>query len=335
MKALLKSLSRAFLRVLLGVAVVVALIWIVVAQPSCSWSKNGTPLASAANLEAHVVRIATDLSPRSSTHLTNLNACADYIEQQFAATGHPVERQWYTPIDDRYCNISCHFGPTNGPRIVVGAHYDACDTTPGADDNASGVAGLLELARLLAETPPSHHIELVAYSLEEPPFFRSSYMGSAQHARRIIERGEPIAYMVAIEMIGYFTDAPNSQRYPAPMLHLMYPPTGNFLALVGRLGERSLISQLKAAMVTGSPLPIHSICAPSQLPGIDFSDHASYWEADIPAVMVTDTAFYRNPHYHQPTDTPDTLDYVRMAQAVDAIHAMISTPTEEHAEAKD
>lgn len=235
-----------------------------------------------------------------------------------------------------YKNIIARFGPASGGRLVIGAHYDShahvsaaiddprgysADThTPGADDNASGVAGLIELAHLLGRKPLGRPVELVAYTLEEPPHFRTEHMGSAWHARSLV--GDDVRLMLSLEMIGYFSDAPGSQRYPLPGLEFLYPDRGNFIALVGAMGDFGAMRHVKAAMAGASDLSVHSLNAPRWVPGVDFSDHVNYWGAGIPAIMVTDTAFWRNPHYHRAGDTYDTLDYTRMAQVVQGVYAV-------------
>ena len=200
--------------------------------------------------------------------------------------------------------------------------YDPQTHTPGADDNASGVAGLLELARLLAISPPPVAVELVAYTLEEPPHFRTDAMGSVWHARSLRRSGTKLRVMISLEMIGYFSDEPGSQRYPLPGLDLIYPRRGNFIAIIGRIDDAAMTRRLKAAMLGAADLPVHSMNAFALIPGVDFSDHRSYWAEGYPALMVTDTAFYRNPHYHRGTDTADRLDYVRMTKVVQGVYAL-------------
>jgi Zn-dependent M28 family amino/carboxypeptidase len=194
---------------------------------------------------------------------------------------------------------------------------------PGADDNASGVAGLLELAPLLSNSEFPIQVELVAYTLEEPPFFRSEAMGSAVHAASLKRQGVVVRAMFSLEMIGYFSDEPSSQKFPNPLLKLFYPSRGNFIAVVGNFGQIGLVRKVKRAMRATTLLPVHSITAPGWLPGIDFSDHLNYWQQGYPAVMITDTSFYRNEHYHTAEDTLEKLDYNRMAKVVQSMHATI------------
>ncbi len=220
--------------------------------------------------------------------------------------------------------------------MVIGAHYDSHGDasgvqvtgdshTPGADDNASGVAGLLELARLLGKQPPPRAVELVAYTLEEPPHFRTTHMGSAWHARALKAANREVSLMLSLEMIGYFTDAPGSQRYPLGLMKLVYPDRGNFIALIGRFGDFGAMRKAKSLMAgaTGS-LPVYSMNATPAIQGIDFSDHLNYWKQGYPALMVTDTSFMRSEHYHGAGDTFDKLDYRRMARVVNGVHAIVT-----------
>jgi len=273
-------------------------------------------------LEAHV-RALVSFSPRNETHPENLDRAAAWISRELQDTGGRVEDQAFEANGAVYRNVLAHFGPESRERIVVGAHYDAAGPYPGADDNASGIAALIELARLLGETPPSIHVELVAFTLEEPPSFTTPAMGSAVHAASLRKRGISVRAMIALEMIGYFTDAPGSQEYPVSILKLFYPTRGNFIGVVGKLGQGSLVRRVRRAMRRASPLPVHAISAPISLPGVDFSDHRSYWEAGYEAVMITDTAFYRNPNYHAADDTPETLDYARMAMVVEGVYGAV------------
>ncbi len=209
------------------------------------------------------------------------------------------------------------------PRIVVGAHYDAFGmfgSNPGADDNASGTAGLLELARLLRGQSLARRVDLVAFTLEEPPLFGSARQGSRVHARGLAAAGVRVEAMVCLEMIGYFSER---QPWPSVLLALVYPRRGHFVGVVGQPFDRGLARRVKRSMRVaagpgGARVPVYSFNGPAMM-GTDASDHASFWELGIPAVMVTDTAFLRNPHYHAPGDRPETLDYRRMAAVVDGV----------------
>jgi hypothetical protein len=293
-----------------------------VTQPGVKPIVSTPPAADAAALERHVRELAVTLHPRSYAQHANLERAADYVLAAFIASGGETDVQKLEVDGVLYRNVMVRFGPPEGPLLVIGAHYDSNGDTPGADDNASGVAGLLELARLLAAHPPPQPVELVAFALEEPPYFRTAAMGSFQHAQALVDAGREVRLMIALEMIGYYRDAPRSQDFPVRALEPMYPDRGNFIAIVGRFGDFGATRRLKALFRGATDLPVESINAPSYVTGVDFSDHASYWHFGMPAVMVTDTAFFRNPHYHASGDTPETLDYARMAKVVSAVYAV-------------
>lgn len=311
----------------------------VVTQPLVTPLPATAQRADPARLEADVRYLSETVYPRSFDQLARLNAAADYIRQSFQQSGGQVSEQPFSVEGEQYRNIIARYGPEQGPVIVVGAHYDSFaevgvasqsvkgygpDThTPGADDNASGVAGLLELARLLQQHPPRVGVELVAYSLEEPPFFRTDDMGSVHHARSLVASGRPVQAVVVLEMIGYFDEQPGSQDYPLSLLRYLYSERGNFIAVIGRGGDWSAVRRVKAALKSVNGLPVYSMNAPALVQGVDFSDHRSYWPHGIPAVMVTDSAFYRNKQYHQADDTADRLNYQRMAQVVQGIYTLL------------
>jgi hypothetical protein len=212
------------------------------------------------------------------------------------------------------------------PGFLVGAHYDTEPGTPGADDNASGVAVLLELARHYCRTPPPGRLRLAFFALEEMPHFATDAMGSAFHARSLERAGDLPAGMMSLEMLGYFSDAPGSQHFPYPLFRWLYPDRANFVAFVSDLGSRSLNRRLHRAFCAASDLPAERLSAPAFVPGVDFSDHRSFRAAGVPAVMLTDTSFYRYPHYHLPSDTPEKLDYERMAKIVLGLEAILPPP---------
>lgn len=186
------------------------------------------------------------------------------------------------------------------------------------------MAGLLELARLLQGVKLRHTVELVAFCTEEPPCFASEHMGSSHHARSLAEQRTPVVAMLALEMIGYFSEETGSQSYPVPLLSLFYGSRGNFISVVGDTGQWSLIRTVKSAMKGATDLPVQSVAVPNSLPGVDLSDHRNYWEYNFPAVMITDTAFYRNRLYHSPGDTADRLDYERMADVVVGVYEAVT-----------
>lgn len=273
--------------------------------------------ANASNLERHVRALTIDFHPRDSDHPENLSKAAEYIAARFAESGARVERQGFSIRGARFENVVGRFGPSEGRPLIVGAHYDAFGdfgVNPGADDNASGTAGLMELARLLQGSSLRRPVEIVAFSTEEPPFFGSSNMGSAVHARSLASRGERPSGMICLEMIGYFS---RDQPWPHWFFSLIYPDRGDFIAVVGRWQDRRLTRTVKEAFRGASGVPVYSFNGPEVLS--DASDQRNYWAHGWEAVMVTDTAFVRNPNYHSPEDTASTLDYRRMAGVVDGI----------------
>lgn len=327
------------MRMCLFAAIAVAGWVAAVVQPFVRPVVSEPPPASAARLQAHVKYLSEDLFPRSGDRVENTENAVRYIHDALIETGAKVSMQDVMVDGIAYKNVIARFGPDEGALIVVGAHYDshgdeiaaamnpegltANSHTPGADDNASGVAGLIELAGMLGRQPPSQPVELVAYALEEPPYFRTQDMGSVWHARSLAAAKREVKLALSLEMIGYFKDAPGSQRYPTPMMRYLYSDRGDFIALVGEFGDFGKMRRAKALMSGASLLPVHSINAPAFLPGIDFSDHRSYWPHGYPAVMVTDTAFFRNPNYHRAGDRHDTLDYARMALVVQSVFVLV------------
>jgi Zn-dependent M28 family amino/carboxypeptidase len=280
--------------------------------------------AQPARLEASVRTLVESFGPRDASHPENLGRVATWLHGELERAGGTVADQPFQTGGATYRNVIAHFGPETRERVVVGAHYDTAGPLPGADDNASGVAGLLELARLLGGSPLTRRIELVAYPLEEPPYFASREMGSAFHARSLKAQGARVRSMLCLEMIGFFSDAPDSQEVPLAALKRLYPSQGNFILVVGRPGQGGLVRRVKNRMgKAAAPLDVRSLLAPASLPGVDFSDHRNYWNEGWDAVMITDSAFYRNPHYHTARDTPDTLDYPRMARVVDGVLAAV------------
>ncbi len=265
------------------------------------------------NLVRHVRYLSEEAIPRSSKYPENLDKAAEYIKQELLSFTNEVSFQNYDVNNIGYKNVIASFGPDTDEVIVVGAHYDAFLRLPGADDNASGVAGLIELGRLLQSTELQHQVLLVAYSLEEPPHFAGESMGSYVHASSI--ENKKIKMMISLEMIGYFSDEPNSQSFPVSVMKLLYPTQGNYIAIVDKFRSNDAVG-LKSAINKYTELPAYSINAPRSIVGIDFSDHRSYWAFGHPAVMVTDTSFYRNKAYHTKRDTYDRLNYQLMAKVV-------------------
>ncbi|SDM85579.1 M28 family peptidase [Polaromonas sp. JS666] len=321
-----KILVAGIVLPLLVAGVAAAYAWYRLTQPFVSAAATAAPAAqtaSAARLEQLVRKLSTDFSNRTFDNGARLEGAAAYLESQLARLGFKVESQRFTAEGRPYRNLVVKLGPDTADVTVVGAHYDVAGEQPGADDNASGVAGLLELARLLKGQSFRQRVELVFYTNEEPPFFRTPHMGSAIHARSLAESGKRASLMLSLECIGYFSDEPGSQEHPVRLLNAIYPTTGNFISLVGFYQDGDVARQVKAAMKSASDLPVYSINAPGFVVGVDFSDHLNYWHEGYVGMMVTDTAFYRNKAYHTPQDTADRLDYGRMAKVVEGVRAVV------------
>jgi Zn-dependent M28 family amino/carboxypeptidase len=272
------------------------------------------------NLEATVHFLSEEIGARSHTDLKELNKSADYIEEKLTSYGCDVKRQSFTCMDNTYHNIIGEVrGDNDSEILVIGAHYDTVPGTPGADDNASGIAGLLELARLTVTNQVLRTVCFGAFTLEEPPFFKSKHMGSYVYAKSLKEHKVKLEGMISLEMIGYYCEKKGCQYYPFSFFKWFYPKKGDFIAFVGNVSSKDFTKRVKHAFQKASTLPVVSLNTVSLVPGVDFSDHSSFWDFDYPAFMITDTAFYRNPHYHTGGDTADTLDYKRMALLVSGL----------------
>jgi Zn-dependent M28 family amino/carboxypeptidase len=268
----------------------------------------------AQRLHRHVEYLAEELGERSVRRPAALEGAADYIAAQWASQGHAVSTQRYLTGGMECRNLQIEIAGRDRTEIVaVGAHYDTVAGSPGADDNASGIGALLELGRALRDTEPSSTLRLVAFVNEEPPFFFFGEMGSQVYAREARRRGDDIRVMLSLEMLGYYSDRPGTQRYP-PLMRYFYPDTGNFIGFVSNLRSRRELGRVVAAFKRVSHFPVRSAALPGFVPGVGWSDHRSFWRQGYRALMVTDTAFHRNPYYHTALDRPATLDYRAMAQ---------------------
>ncbi|SEK81379.1 M28 family peptidase [Nitrosovibrio tenuis] len=279
---------------------------------------------SASALEGHVRELAEDIGERHVGRPQSLAAARDYISSQWQTEGHAVEFQEYDALGVPCANLSVALPGIRWPGQVVlmGAHYDTVPRSPGADDNASGVAALLQLSRRLSGCRPSRTIRLVASVNEEPPFFFWEQMGSAIYARAARQRGVDIRAMFSLEMLGCYRDEPRSQQYP-PFLGRGRPDRGNFIAFVTNIRSRRLLKYALAAFKVGTDFPVEGTATFGWLPGVSWSDHINFWRQGYPALMITDTAFFRYPHYHSLQDTPEKLDYRRMAAVVEGLARML------------
>jgi Peptidase family M28 len=281
--------------------------------------------ALAERLREHVVQLAKSERnvPRNAAGLEN---AARYIERQLTGFGYGIENQSYEAAGHSVRNITARFGGDSKetPTIVIGAHYDSFPGTPGANDNASGVAVLIELARQLRElrSQSAVRLRLVFFTNEEPPFFHTKLMGSFQYAKMLTENRERVNAMYSLETLGYYSNEPDSQEYAWPM-GLVYPKQGDFVAFVAMTASRRLMQESIKAFREKAQIPSEGGAAPSFIEGTDYSDHWSFEQFKYPSIMITDTAEFRDPNYHRRTDTPDKLDYDKLSRVTQGVEAMI------------
>jgi hypothetical protein len=293
-----------------------------IAMPGTSFSGASPPLSAndravAARLERHVRVLASEIGGRSTRVPAGLARAADYVEAEFGAAGYVVQRESFTVRGVRCDNLVVERRGTTQPDeiVVVGAHYDSFLDRPAANDNASGTAALIELARIYAARQGPRTVRFVAFTNEEPPHFRQASMGSLVHARRARRRGDEVVAMMSLETIGYFDASAGSQHYPFP-LSAFYPGRGDFIAFVSRVDDRALVRRTIQTFRAAATLPSEGAALSTHATGVDFSDHWSFWQAGYPALMVTDSALFRDDSYHTPRDTPEHLDYARVSRVV-------------------
>jgi Peptidase family M28 len=281
-------------------------------------------IALRAELVADVRVLAGEIGERNMLRHAQLNAAADFIEASFSHAGLQPRRDSYDFRGQACHNIEAEIRGDRPEIIVIGAHYDSVPGSPGANDNGSGVAALLALARRFAGKPLGPTLRFVAFANEEAPYFQTEGMGSFVYASRCKARGEQISAMISLETIGYFSDAPRSQTYPAPGLSLVHPTTGNFIGFVGNIGARALLDRALGIFRQQAKVPSEGATLPSFISGVAWSDQWSFWQCGYPAaIMVTDTAPFRYPHYHSATDTPDKLEYDRFTLVVSGMEKVI------------
>src|SRR5713101_4804508 len=274
-------------------------------------------------LRASVQKLAGEIGERNMLLYPRLNAAADFVEDSFSRAGLRPRRDSYELRGQACHNIEAEIRGARPEIILIGAHYDSVFGSPGANDNGSGVAAMLALARRFAGRKTEHTLRFVAFVNEEPPYFLSGEMGSLVYAGRCKARGDKISAMISLETIGYFSDAPNSQTYPSPGLGLFYPKIGNFIGFVSNVHSRALLRRVIALFRKHAKIPSEGASLPAFIPGVSWSDQWSFWQHGYPAVMVTDTAPFRYPYYHSSNDTPDKLDYDRFTLVVSGMEKVI------------
>ncbi len=283
------------------------------------------PISLAAELEVSVKKLASEIGERNLRHHASLNRAADWIQSELESFKYTVNRQTFKVNGLECHNLIAEIAGTTQPTeiVIIGAHYDTAPGTPGANDNGSGTAATLALAARFATAKPARTLRFVFFTNEEPPYFQTEeQMGSLVYARQCRKKNEDIRAVISLETIGYYSDEPNSQHYPPP-LSLLYPSTGNFIGFVSDLDSRELLTQIVKAFRKSSSFPSEFATLPAAVQGVGWSDHWSFWQVDYPAIMITDTAPFRYPHYHQKTDTPDKVNYEKMATVVEGLVPVI------------
>jgi len=325
---MLRRLLISALRITLAVVAVFALVWWFGVRMPGKNIANAAPLSSEEialreELRADVRTLGAEIGERNMLHYPQLNAAADFIENSFSSAGLHPRRDTYELQGKAFHNIEAEIRGSAPQIILVGAHYDSVLGAPGANDNGSGVAAMLALARRFATRSTSSTLRFVAFVNEEPPYFQTKQMGSFVYAGRCKERGDQISAMISLETIGYFSDAPRSQTYPAPGLGIFYPTTGNFIGIVGNVRSSALVRRAIAVFRKQSKIPSEGAALPAFIPGVGWSDQWAFWQHGYPGIMITDTAPFRYPHYHRATDTPDKLDYDRFALVVSGAEKLL------------
>jgi hypothetical protein len=326
--ATLSKILFSTLRITIAVAGILVLVWwFGMRMPGKNISKSGPlspdELLLREELRANVQKLAGEIGERNLWHYAELSAAADFIEESFSRAGLRTRRDSYD-IRGQLChNIESEVRGSRPEIILIGAHYDSVFGSPGANDNGTGVAATLALARRFANAKPKYTLRFVAFVNEEPPHFLSADMGSLFYARRCKERGDKIAAMISLETIGYFSDAANSQTYPSSVLGIRYPKVGNFIGFVSNIHSRALLRRVIALFRKHAKIPSEGAALPSFVPGVSWSDQWSFWQYGYPAIMVTDTAPFRYPYYHSSSDTPEKLDYDRFTLVVSGMQKVI------------
>ncbi len=290
------------------------------------WRASSVKALTPENLREHVDVLTKRIGERHSQKFANLESTRFYLESTLGPSnlGYRVRQRSFEAGGQTFANVEAELPGRKLATevIVIGAHYDSAPGTVGADDNASGVAALLALAEAFQAQPQARSIRFVGFVNEEPPWFQTDDMGSLRYARLLEREGVDVVAMISLESLGYYCDEPGSQKYPDPIAG-DYPDRGNFVAVVGNPASQVLVDHVHRSMRIANRIPVEKGVFPGIVPGVGWSDHWSFWQTDTPAVMITGTAPFRNPHYHRPTDRIDTLDFERLSAAVAAIREAI------------
>jgi hypothetical protein len=304
-------------------------LWRMTQMPLTSYRGPLPPLSVAQSelarrLEDDVRYLSVKIGQRNIPHAGSLQASTDYVRGVLARAGYPVVEHTYAVEGYNVSNLEVQLvgAAPNEPAIIVGAHYDSVVGTVGADDNATGVAAVLELARDLQGTRLRRTVRLVFFVNEEPPYFQTGHMGSLVYARQLRQAGVPVSAMISLEMLGYYSDVPGSQKYPSG-LGWFYPSRGNFIGFVGNTASRDLARRAVREFRRSAKFPSEGLAAPTDWPGVGWSDQWSFWQVGYPAVMITDTALFRYPYYHTAEDTLKEIDFEKMARVVEGIRSVV------------
>ena len=306
-------------------------IWRVTQMPLESYKRPLPPLSDeesqlATRLSAHVKYMSQTVGERSIPRLDSLRVATDYLCDVFRKAGYVPKVSTYSVGGHSVSNIEANLigGDNETGIVIVGAHYDSIPGTVGADDNATGVAGTLELARMLRGGKLTRTVRFVLFVNEEPPYFQTSEMGSVVFARQLRRDRVPVSAMISLEMLGFYSDTPGSQKYPSG-LSVFYPSRGDFISFVGNEESRDLVRRSIRSFRASTNFPSEGIAAPANWPGVGWSDHWAFWQQQYPAIMITDTAMFRNPYYHTPRDTVEHIDFERMARVVGGVRQVVES----------
>jgi len=324
-------LRIAFVAVIVALGAACISLWRMTQMPLKSYrgplpalSPEQSELAS--RLSQHVKYLSVTVGERNIYRAGSLQAVTDHLRNNLAQAGYTVTEQTYNVEGHAVSNLEADLIGREGGEgaVVVGAHYDSVAGTVGADDNASGVAAALELARILQGSKLRRTVRFVLFVNEEPPHFQTDQMGSFVYARQLRRDGIPVSAMISLEMLGFYSDSPGSQKYPA-LLSPFYPSRGNFIGFVGNSESRDLVRRATRIFRETARFPSEGVAAPASLPGVGWSDQWSFWQQGYPAIMVTDTALFRNPYYHTPLDTADKVDFEKMARVLDGVRDVVAS----------
>lgn len=299
-------------------------------MPGKSYKASISPLTKQETLlkialQQDVEKLSAEIGERNYLQSENLEAVANFLKKSLTASGYKVQQQTYQAYKQNFSNLEVEITGTKHPKeiVIIGSHYDSVDGSPGANDNGTGAAAVLELARLFADKNTSRTLRFVEFVNEEPPFFQTNDMGSMVYAKRCRKRGENVVAMLSLETIGYYSNEPESQKYTFP-INLFYPSVGNFIGFIGNPVSGNLVRNAIASFRRHTQYPSEGVALPDKVPGVGWSDQWAFWQQGYPGVMVTDTAPFRYPYYHTLDDTPDKINYARMARVVAGLEKVIT-----------